>query len=341
MRAGLPQDSRAAWQVAAKGISVAEKRVSKWLAPGVAPRVKRAEVGAEVPVTPAHAEPLGLEPYEPCPLQPGCHAGLLVAAELADEQRAAMAGRPGRRLSEVITDCAPVSVISPRGAQPLISPGPPRRALVGELERRVVVHTDHQAFIIRQLKLRKRADVIHPRRADDHGPPGITLADDGQCQRDQLVPRTGCHRGARLVEQLEVQPAGPVGVARRDLPPQAEKPEPLPARRVVQLVIVVDVEHDIQIPAQSLVDRPVDPLEKHRADRIRRGLPGMSRPPHRQADRVEPGVAYLGEKPLQKPEARIALADGIQGITKADSAPKTVALIIAGHTGILTYDADN
>jgi hypothetical protein len=59
----------------------------------------------------------------------------------------------------------------------------------------------------------------------------------------------------------------------------------------------------------------------------------MSRPPHRQPDRVEPGVAYLGEVPLLKPETRVTLAEGIQGITKADSPPKTAAHPIEGHTG--------
>jgi hypothetical protein len=204
---------------------------------------------------------------------------------------------------------------------------------MGELQRRVVVNSGHQAVIVGQFKLRQRADVIHPRRADDHGPPRITLADDGQRPRDQLVPRPGRHRGPRLVEQLEAQPARPAGVARRDLPPQAQKPRPLPARRVIQLVIVVDVEHDIQVPAQSLADRPVDPLEKRRADRVRRGASGMSRPPHRQPGRVEPGVAYLGEIPLTNPETRVTLAEGIQGITKADCPPKAAAHPIEGHTG--------
>jgi hypothetical protein len=270
-------------------------------------------------------------------LLPGGHVGPLVAAELADEQRAAVVAGPGRRRGEVITDRAPVSVISPRGAQPLISPGPPRGALVGELERRVVVDGDHQAVIGWQFKLRQGADVIHPRRADDHGPPGITLADDGKRRRDQLVPLPGRHRGARLVEQLEVQPAGPAGVALRDLPPQPEEPGPLLARRVIQLVVVVDVEHDIQALVHGLADRPVDPLEKRRADRVRRGLPGMSRPLHRQPDRVEPGGTYVGEIPLTKPEARVTLAEGIKGITKADSPAETAVHLTEGQGGIIGH----
>jgi hypothetical protein len=142
---------------AGQRIPVTDKRVAQWLTPRVALRVERAEVGPEVPVAPAQAQPLGLEPYEPCPLLPGCQAGLLVTAELADEQRAVVVAGPGRRPGEVVTDRAPVSVISPRGAQPLISPGPPRRALVGELQRRVVVNTDDQAVIVWQFKLRQCA----------------------------------------------------------------------------------------------------------------------------------------------------------------------------------------
>ena len=41
--------------------------------------------------------------------------------------------------------------------------------------------------------------------------------------------------------------------------------------------------------------------------------------------------------PVTKPEARIALAEGIQGIAKADSPPKAAAHLVGGHTGIIGH----
>jgi hypothetical protein len=175
---------------------------------------------------------------------------------------------------------------------------------MGELEWRVVVNRDGQAVVGWQRELRQCTDVVHPGRADNHNAVRVTLADRRERRRKQLVPRRWRHRVARLVEQLEIQPQRPARVVRRDLRPQRQKPGALLMRSSVQFLVVVDVEHDVEVPPQSVADRPVDPPEKRRADQVGRALAGMSRPPHRQPHRAEPGSAHVIEVPLPQPELR-------------------------------------
>jgi hypothetical protein len=98
---------------------------------------------------------------------------------------------------------------------------------------------------------------------------------------------------------------------------------------------VVDIDHDVEVPPQGLADRPVDPPEKRRADHVRRGLAGMSRPPDRQPDCAEPGTAHVIEVTLPQLELRPARS-GIQGVTEADSPPETAVHAIRSHAFIIT-----
>ena len=117
--------------------------------------------------------------------------------------------------------------------------------------------------------------------------------------------------------------------------PQGQKPGAVPIRGIVQLMVMVDVEHDVEVPPHSLADRPVDPPEKRRADHVGRGLASMSRPPHRQPDCAEPGIAHVIEITLPQLELRPA-PGGIQGITEADSPPESAAHAIGSHAVIIT-----
>ena len=102
----------------------------------------------------------------------------------------------------------------------------------------------------------------------------------------------------------------------------------MPLRRIVQLIVVVDIEHDAEVPPQGLAGRPVDPAEKSRADHVRRGLACMSRPPHRQPDGAEPRLAHGIEVPLPQLELWPA-PGGIQGIAEDDPLPESMFLWIS------------
>jgi hypothetical protein len=101
---------RMSWLLASTG---SEQRVSEWLTPGAAVRVERAEVGAEIPVAPAKAKELRLQPDTPSPFLSGIHVCPRVAAELADEQRVAVFLRPRCCAGEVIMYRLPAGVIAP------------------------------------------------------------------------------------------------------------------------------------------------------------------------------------------------------------------------------------
>lgn len=64
----------------------------------------------------------------------------------------------------------------------------------------------------------------------------------------------------------------------------------------------------------------------------------MSRPPHRQPDCAEPGIAHVIEVALPQPELR-AVPGGIQGIAEADSPPETAVHAIRRHAVITAQPA--
>ena len=132
--------------------------------------------------------------------------GVVDRAELAEEERAALLSRPGGGALQVGAHAGPVGVRSPRGAQPPAGPLEPVRALVGEPERRVVVHRGDQAVVVGQAQRGQRIEDVPADRADDHGALGVGRADDRQRVGEQRVPALGGHRVVRLVEQLEAQP---------------------------------------------------------------------------------------------------------------------------------------
>jgi len=61
-------------------------------------------------------------------------------------------------------------------------------------------------------------------------------------------------------------------------------------RVTLKLLVVMDVQHQIQAPAQNLLDGGIDSVQECRGNRERGLLARVSRPAHRKPDGVEAGL---------------------------------------------------
>ena len=149
------------------------------------------------------------------------------------------------------------------------APGDPRRALMGEPEREVVVDRGDEVRVVRQPQRRQRGDHVARDRPGDHRALGVARADDAERLAQEPVPRRRGHRVVRLVAQLERQPRIGARVARRDPLPQREE-------RRVRPLEVVHVEHDREASRQPALDRAVHALVRRRNPSARAAARGRA-----------------------------------------------------------------
>jgi hypothetical protein len=151
------------------------------------------------------------------------------------------------------------------------------------------VHGDGEALVVGQHQIRQPFHRVRLRGPDEHRALPVVLPHHGERLGEQRVPPRRGHRWPRLVEQLQHQLGRAVGEERGELVPDGQEPLGLPRRVVVQLVEVVDVQHDVHAAGQQAVDNGRDEVEERRFDRVRRVRGGVVGPAHRQAHGGEPG----------------------------------------------------
>ena len=116
-------------------------------------------------------------------------AAIVVGAELAEQDRPVVGGRPCRDLVEVRAERRAVLVAAPGDPVQLLDLfAGPGRALVGEMERLVIMEGDEQVRVVGQLQRRQVVEAVPVRRADDDDPGRIGLADQRQLLGEQPVP---------------------------------------------------------------------------------------------------------------------------------------------------------
>ena len=158
--------------------------------------------------------------------------------------------------------------------EPGVRAGLPRRALVREAERLVVVHARDQVVVGGELELAEAGDGPGRGAAHDHRALGLDLADRAQRDGEERVP---LRRGeARLVEEVVGERPRRGGEPRGDPAPQRE--EPLGVR--THAVGVVHGQHDAEPARPDGVDELGGGVEE--PPRV-----GVRPPAHRQPHRGE------------------------------------------------------
>ena len=106
---------------------------------------------------------------------------LIVGAELAEKDRAVIGGGPRGNLVEISAKRGAIFGASPYVAMLVhhVVPGP-GRALMGELERLVIVKGDEEIAVRRQLQQWKIGEAVPMGRAGDDDPRWIRPADGCQ-----------------------------------------------------------------------------------------------------------------------------------------------------------------
>ncbi len=130
-------------------------------------------------------------------------------------------------------------------AQPIAGFGAgPFRALMGELERAIVVDRgDQVAIVFGQLKGGQVADAVPTHRADNDLPRGIGGADYADCLTKHPVPLFGREVFVWFVEELEGQFGRIVLIMLGNLPPQGEESLAMLVGIVKDFLVVVHVHH--------------------------------------------------------------------------------------------------
>ena len=84
----------------------------------------------------------------------------------------------------------------------------------------------------------------------------------------------------------------------------------------------MNVQYDIELVGGGLLQNPIDALEELRIDSVGRVLGSMSRPLHRHADRLEPGIGDLLEVTGLEFQPPIAFLRCLQCVAEIDPAPQ-------------------
>ncbi|MCW0450774.1 hypothetical protein NB706_003608 [Xanthomonas sacchari] len=229
-----------------------------------------AEAALELPIRPGEMALLGGVDHRHRPGQAIGRRRLLVGTELAQQYLPVMRLGPGRDAVELAVELGPVGCAAPAHAGVVadVRRGP-RRALVGEAERVVVVHGDQQVrIVLGQAQAVERGEGIAAGRAHHHRAGRIVAADDLQRIAQQIVPHRAGHLAVGLVEDLEQHRRRRVAVARGDLVP--ERQQPGPAQRGIggAGVEVVFVQDHVQARGGGLVDHRIQRLQPGRVEPV-------------------------------------------------------------------------
>ncbi len=133
----------------------------------------------------------------------------------------------------------------------------PRRPLMREIERFVVVNGDDQVVIVvRESQLGKLGDAVPFAGPENDRPFLVDRADPPDRLGEDGVDDLGRGGVLGLVEELECQPFGGLGVMGRELTPDRQELRGLAFGVAREIVEVVDVDHDAQpLPQAGLHER--------------------------------------------------------------------------------------
>ena len=171
----------------------------------------------------------------------------------------------------------------------------PRRALVGEMERFVIMEGDEQIGIGRELEAGQFPVAIPAGWTDHDDARRIRLPDHAQQLGEERIPRRRVELGVRLVQKLEGDAARRVGEAWSNLAPEGR--ESFAAHRHVfrARIEIMLVENDPEARLLRLPDDIVELGEPHRIETVL-GIHVAER--HQgDPDEVEAGLADFSEVP--------------------------------------------
>ena len=172
-------------------------------------------------------------------------------------------------LPEVLVDLADLGVRAPGHSGQMDRRLRPGRALVRELHRRVVVHSDDEVPIVfREPERRQGAHAVPERRAGDHGPRGVVRPDHLEGLSEILVPEFRSQLAVRLVQHLEEDRISRPLKVLAHLPPEGHDLRPEGLRVLCHVREVVEIQDDGQLVSQGVLDDPIGRLPPGVAEAI-------------------------------------------------------------------------
>src|SRR5436190_1283546 len=102
--------------------------------------------------------------------------------------------------------------------------------------------------------------------------------------------------------------------------PQREQARQVLVRGMEDFLVMMNIDDDSEVVAESLLNGPVDSLEKGGIDGVRRLLEGMGRPADRQTNRRETCLPDEREIVGFKLDAPLPFARRFQGVANVDTA---------------------